>query len=125
MVRKLRICFPGALYHVIALGNRREKIFRNEKDYPLYLNCLREYKDRYGFSLYAYTLMPNSVHLLQEVSEVPISRIMQNPQFCCTHNFNIKYKDYGHLFQGRYKAILCEKDSYLLELSTYIHLNGI
>jgi len=59
MARKPRIHFPGALYHVIARGNRREKIFGSEKDYQLYLNFLSEYKDRYGFSLYAYTLMPN------------------------------------------------------------------
>ena len=125
MVRKPHIHFPGAFYHVIACGNRREKIFRNEKDYKLYLNLLSEYKDRYVFSLYAYTLMPNHVHLLIEVGEVPLSRIMQNLQFRYTRNFNIKYKNYGHLFQGRYKVILCEKDSYLLELSAYIHLNAV
>ena len=125
MPRKPRIHFPGAFYHVIARGNRREKIFRNEKDYQLYLSFLSEYKNRYSFSLYAYTLMPNHVHLLIEVGEVSLSRIMQNLQFRYTRNFNIKYKNYGHLFQGRYKAILCEKDSYLLELSAYIHLNAI
>jgi len=70
MVRKPRIHFPGAFYHVIARGNRREKIFRNEKDYQLYLNFLSEYKERYGFSLYAYTLMPNHVHLL--IAGIPI-----------------------------------------------------
>ena len=59
MVRKPRIHFPGAFYHVIIRWNRREKIFGNEKDYTLYLNFLSEYKNRYGFSLYAYTLMPN------------------------------------------------------------------
>ena len=125
MARKPRIHFPGALYHVIARGNRRERIFRDEKDYQLYLNFLREYKDRYGFYLYAYTLLPNHVHLLIEVGQYPLSRLMQNLQFRYTRNFNIKYKKYGHLFQGRYKAILCEKDSYLLELSAYIHLNAV
>jgi putative transposase len=125
MPRKPGIHFPGAFYHVIARRNRREKIFRTKKDYQLYLNFLSEYKDRYGFSLYAYTLMSNHVHLLLEVGEVPLSRIMQNLQFRYTRNFNIKYKNYGHHFQGRYKAILCEKDSYLLELSAYIHLNAV
>jgi len=104
---------------------QREKIFRSKKDYQLYLNFLSEYKDRYGFSLYAYTLISNHVHLLIEVAEFPLSRLMQNLQFRYTRNFNIKYKKYGHLFQGRYKAILCEKDSYLLELSAYIHLNAV
>jgi putative transposase len=125
MARKPRIHFPGAFYHVIARGNRRQKIFRDNKDYQLYLSFLGEYKDRYGFSLYAYTLMPNHVHLLIEVGEVPLSRLMQNLQFRYCRNFNIKYKKSGHLFQGRYKAILCEKDSYFLELSAYIHLNAV
>jgi putative transposase len=125
MARKPRIHFPGALYHVIARGNRRERIFRDEKDYQLYLKFLREYKDHYGFYLYAYTLLPTHVHLLIEVGDYPLSRLMQNLQFRYTRNFNIKYKNYGHLFQGRYKAILCERDSYLLELSAYIHLNAL
>ncbi len=125
MPRKPRIHFPGALYHVIARGNRRERIFRDQKDYQLYLNFLREYKDRYGFYLYAYTLLPNHVHLLIEAGRYPLSRLMQNLQFRYTRHFNIKYKNYGHLFQGRYKAILCEKESYLLELSAYIHLNPL
>jgi REP element-mobilizing transposase RayT len=125
MARKARIHFPGALYHVIARGNRGQKIFRNEKDYQLYLDFLGEYKDRYDFSVYAYTLMPDHVHLLIQVGDVPLSRLMQNLQFRYTRNFNIKYKKHGHLFQGRYKAILCETDSYFLELSAYIHLNAV
>ena len=123
MPRKPRIHFPSAFYHVIAHGNRREKIFRNEKDYQLYLNFLIEYKDRYGFSFYAYINAQPCV--LIEVGEILLSRIMQNLQFRCTRNFNIKYKNYGHLFQGRYKDILCEKDSYLLELSAYIHFSTV
>jgi putative transposase len=113
------------LYHVIAHGNRRERIFRDEEDYQLYLKFLRECKDHYGFYLYAYALIPNHVHLLIEVGQYPLSRIMQTLQFRYTRNFNIKYRKYGYLFQGRYKAILCEKDSYLLELSAYIHLNAL
>lgn len=69
--------------------------------------------------------MPNHIHLLVEVSETPLSRLMQTLQFRYTRNFNIKYKKSGHLFQGRYKAILCEKDAYLLELSAYIHFNPV
>ncbi len=123
MPRKPRIHFLGALYHVIARGNRGQKIFLDNKDYQLYIRFLNEYKNRYGFYLYAYTLMPTHVHLLIEVVETPLSKLMQNLQFRYTRNFNIKYKKRGHLFQGRYKAILCEKDSYFLELSAYIHLN--
>ncbi len=65
------------------------------------------------------------MHLLIEVGQYPLSRLMQNLQFRYTRNFNIKYKKYGHLFQGDYKAVLCEKDSYLSELSAYIHLNAV
>lgn len=125
MARKPRIHFPGAFYHVIARGNRGDKIYRDDKDYHLYLSFLSEYKERYHFYLYAYTLMPNHMHILIEVCEAPLSRLMQNLQFRYTRNFNIKYKKNGHLFQGRYKAILCEKDSYFLELSAYIHLNAV
>ena len=125
MARKPRIHFPGAFYHVISRGNRRQNIFREYSDYERYLQFLAEYKERYRFFLYAYALMPNHVHLLVEVGEPPLSRLMQVLQFRYTRNFNIKYRKTGHLFEGRYKAILCEKDSYLLELSAYIHLNPV
>ncbi len=125
MARKPRVHFPGAFYHVIARGNRGQKIFRDVQDYERYLDFLREYKNRFHFLLYAYTLMPNHAHLLLEMGETPLSRLMQILQFRYTRNFNIKYKKWGHLFQGRYKAILCDKDSYFLELSSYIHLNPV
>ena len=125
MARKPRIHFPGALYHVIARGNRGQKIFRYDSDYELYLQFLKEYKERYRFSLYSYALLPNHLHLLIEVGETRLSRLMQSLQFRYTRNFNIKYRKFGHLFQGRYKAILCERDAYLVELSAYIHLNAV
>jgi len=93
MARKPRIHFPGALYHVIARGNRRQKIFRDDSDYELYLQFLEEYKDRYRFMLYAYALLPNHLHLLIEVGEIPLSRLMQTFQFRYTRNFNIKYRN--------------------------------
>lgn len=125
MARKPRIHFPGAFYHVIARGNRHQKIFIDDQDYQRYLSFLKEYKKKYECILYAYVLMPNHVHLLVEVGETPLSRLMQNLQFRYTRNFNIRYRKWGHLFQGRYKAILCQKDSYFLELSAYIHLNPV
>ena len=125
MARKPRVHFPGALYHVIARGNRLQKIFLDDADYRRYLSFLKAYKVRYGFSLYAYTLMPDHLHLLVEVGGTPLSRLMQSLQFRYTRNFNIRYQKWGHLFQSRYKAILCEKDSYFLELSAYIHLNAV
>jgi putative transposase len=125
MARRPRIHYPGGLYHVIARGNRGLKVFRQDQDYRLYLKFLEEYKERYDFLLYAYVLMPTHIHLLVEVEEVPLSKVMQGLQFRYTRNYNLRYQSWGHLFQGRYKAILCEKDSYLLELSAYIHLNPV
>jgi len=125
MARKQRIHYPGAFYHVIARGNAGQKIFRKAADYHAYLDLLRHYKQRYCFHLYAYVLMTNHVHLLLEVEDVALARIMQGLQFRYTQLFNRKYRISGHLFQGRYKAILCEQDAYLLELSAYIHLNPV
>jgi REP element-mobilizing transposase RayT len=125
MARRPRVHYPGGLYHVIARGNRGLKVFRRDEDYRLYLKFLQEYKERYGFLLYAYVLMPTHLHCLIEVREVPLSKVMQGLQFRYTRNYNLRYSSWGHLFQGRYRAILCEKDSYLLELSVYIHLNPV
>jgi putative transposase len=125
MVRKPRIHFPGALYHVISRGNQRQDIFLDDKDLTAYLSYLSEYKTRYGFQLYAYALMRNHFHLLLEVNGIPLSRIMQSLLFRYTRYFNRRYGKVGHLFQGRYRAILCDKDVYLLELVRYIHLNAV
>jgi putative transposase len=76
-------------------------------------------------SIYAYTLMPNHIHILIETAHTSLSRLMHRLQFRYTLRANLKYKTHGHLFQGRYKAILCDKDTYLLELSSYIHLNPV
>ena len=125
MARKPRIHFVGALYHVISRGNRGQVIFRDEGDYERYWRFLGEYKKRYGVVFYAYALMPNHLHLLVQVRDAPLSRVMQALQFRYTRTFNIRYRKSGHLFQGRYKAILCERDAYLLKLSAYLHLNPV
>lgn len=125
MARRPRIHFPGALYHVISRGNRRQGIFLDEKDMEKFLAYLGEYKSRRPFHLYAYALMKNHLHLLVEVEEVPLSRIMQSLLFRYTRYFNRRYGEVGHLFQERYKAIVCDKDVYLLELIRYIHLNPV
>jgi putative transposase len=125
MARKPRVHFPGALYHVISRGNQRQDIFLDDKDRTAYLAYLSTGKNRYGIQLYAYALMSNHVHLLLEVGETPLSRLMQSLLFGYARYFNKRYGKVGHLFQGRYRAILCEKDAYLLELVRYIHLNPI
>lgn len=125
MARKPRIECSGALYHVISRGNQQQNIFLDETDYRRYLDLLASYRKRYAFTLYAYVLMSNHVHLLIEQGKTPLSKVMQGLGQSYTGYYNRKYKKSGHLFQGRYKAILCERDAYLLELVRYIHLNPV
>ena len=125
MARKPRIEFEGALYHVITRGNQRQQIFNATEDYERYLKILEDYKLRYDFLIYAYILMENHVHLLMETKEVPLSKILQGINQRYTMYFNRRYATVGHLFQGRYKAMLCERDSYLLSLVQYIHMNPV
>src|SRR6266545_5978337 len=123
MARKPRVEFEGAFYHVIVRGNQRQKIFRDDRDRLYYLERVEHYRQRYRFKIYAYVLMSNHVHLLLETSKTPLSKILQGIQFTYTQYYNRRYRTVGHLFQGRYKAILCDRDAYLLELVRYIHLN--
>ena len=89
------------------------------------MDILRENQKRFGHRLYAYVLMGNHVHHLIEIGRTPLSKVMQNILFRYTRYWNRRYKKTGHLFQGRYKAILCEKESYLLELIRHLHLNPV
>ncbi|TAN41333.1 MAG: hypothetical protein EPN22_15575 [Nitrospirae bacterium] len=125
MARPQRIEYDGAFYHVIVRGNQRQDIFVDEQDRLEYLSRVTHYKEKNDFILYAYVLMTNHVHLLVETRKVPISKIMQLINFTYTQYFNRKYGKVGHLFQGRYKAILCDRDEYLLGLVRYIHLNPV
>ena len=125
MARKPRVHFPGALYHVMARGNQSQAIFKDDLDRRRYLGLLQEGQRRFNYSLYAYALMGNHVHHLMQVGQTPLAKVMQNILFRYTRYWNAKYKKIGHLFHGRYKAILCDKDSYLLELIRYLHLNPV
>lgn len=125
MARPPRIEFPGAFYHVIVRGNQKQNIFLDDEDRSEYLDRLRHYKEERGFVLYAYVLMSNHVHLLIETQKTPLSKIMQLLNFTYTRHFNRRYGQTGHLFQGRYKSLLCDRDEYLLGLVRYIHLNPV
>lgn len=125
MARRPRIFASGLLYHVIVRGNHRQRTFRAPADYQAYLERLARFRMRYGVRIYAYCLMPNHVHLLLETSEVPLAKFMQGLQQSYTQYFNREYRKTGHLFQGRYQAIVCEKERYLLGLVRYIHLNPV
>ena len=125
MARKPRIEFAGAFYHVLTRGNQKQEIFRDKQDFRKYLQILGDYKSRYPFLLYGYVLMPNHVHLLIETGRTPLSKILQGINQRYTMFFNWKYETVGHLFQGRYKAILCNKEEYLLNLIKYVHTNPV
>jgi REP element-mobilizing transposase RayT len=123
MARKPRVEFAGALSHVIVRGNRRATIFHDDADYTAYLDRLERYRRRDGVILHAYVLMTNHVHLLLETGDRPLSRTMQTLQFTYSQYYNRRYDKTGHVFQGRYQAILCDREAYLLELVRYLHLN--
>ena len=123
MPRKPRIEFSGAFYHVIVRGNQKQRVFKDATDFQKYLLTLTVYKNRSGCRIYAYVLMNNHVHLLIETADIPLSKAMQGVNQTYTMYFNRKYRTVGHLFQGRYKAILCDRDAYLLGLVKYIHQN--
>jgi putative transposase len=125
MARPLRVAFPGAFYHITARGNERRKIFLSHADYSKFLSYLTDAIDKYGVILHAFVLMGNHYHLLVETPQANISSFAHTLNSAYTTYFNIKRKRAGHLFQGRYKSILIEKDPYLLELSRYLHLNPV
>jgi len=125
MARKPRIEYPGALLHVIARGNNRQEIFHDDEDRRAYLKRLGLYLGVSGVTIYCFCLMSNHVHLLVEVGERSLSQVLHRLLTWHARYHSVKYRRVGHLFQGRYKAILCDKDAYLLELVRYIHLNPV
>jgi len=125
MARKPRIEYPGAFFHIIVRGNNRQDIFHDDEDREDYLKRLSFYLGEGKITLYGFCMMTNHVHLLLEMGECPVSQAIQRLHTWYARYYNQKYKRVGHLFQGRYKAMLCDKDTYLLELVRYIHLNPV
>jgi putative transposase len=125
MARKPRIHLPGAVYHVMLRGNGGQKIFFGEEDYARLYLLLQEGTTRFSFRIHAFCCMGNHIHLAIQVGGIPLSKIMQNISFRYTRWINRRKRRIGHLFQGRYKAVLVDQDSYLLELTRYIHLNPV
>jgi putative transposase len=125
MARKPRLHYIGAVYHVMIRGNSGQNIFADDKDrYRFYL-FLQEGVEKFGHRIHAFCLMNNHVHLAIQVGDKPLSRIMQQLCFRYTQWINSRQKKVGHLFQGRYKAIVVDADEYLVELVRYIHLNPV
>ena len=125
MARPLRIAYAGAFYHVTSRGNEQKDVFKSRRDREKFLEYLASATERYGAAIHAYCLMSNHYHLLLETPEGNLSQIMRHINGAYTTYFNIKRKRAGHLFQGRFKAILVEADEYATELSRYIHLNPV
>jgi putative transposase len=125
MPRPPRIDAPGSLFHVMARGNDGRKTFLDAQDYQAFFRALSEQKQKTPFLIYAFCLMPNHFHLLMETERFSLSVIMQRLLTRYVKRFNFRHQRVGHLFQGRYKAILCQKDSYLQELIRYVHLNPV
>ena len=125
MARPLRIEYPGAFYHITARGNERKDIFKGAQDYEKFLSYLEASTQRYGAIIHVYCLMGNHYHLLLETPLGNLSQIMRHINGSYTTYFNTRRKRAGHLFQGRYKAILVDADGYAGGLSRYIHLNPL
>ncbi len=125
MSRPLRITYPDAFYHITSRGNEQKAVFKNRRDREKFLEYLESSSERYEAVIHAYCMMDNHYHLLLETPSGNLPQIMRHINGAYTTYFNIKRDRSGHLFQGRYKAILVDKDEYAKELSRYIHLNPV
>lgn len=125
MARPLRIEYPGAVYHITSRGNRRDAIFIDEEDHAVFFKTLGETVSRFHALCHAYCLMGNHYHLLLEAIEGNLCRAMRHLNGVYTQVYNKRHSNCGHLFQGRYKAILIEKESHLLEACRYVVLNPV
>ena len=125
MARPLRVEYPGAFYHVIDRGNYQEDIYLNERDKEKFIEYLEKAAERFSIIIHSYCLMSNHYHLLIETPEPNLSVTMQWINVSYATYFNRKRHRHGHLFQGRFKAILIDADAYLKHLSRYIHLNPV
>ena len=125
MARPLRVLQAGGWYHVTGRGNERQRIFRAPKDYLHFEKCLAEMVERFRVVVHAYVLMPNHYHLMVETPEPNLSRAMQWLNVSYTVWFNLRYNRSGHLFQGRFKAIVVEPSQWAVALSRYVHLNPV
>lgn len=125
MARPLRLEYAGAIYHVFSRGNRREPIYLDDQDFGGFVDLLGEVCARFNWVVHAYCLMTNHYHLLVETPDANLSRGMRQLNGEHTQRFNRRHRRVGHVFQGRYKAILVQRGSYLLELTRYVVLNPV
>ena len=123
MPRLARLDAPGVLHHVMGRGIEKNRIFLTNKDREDFLARLSDLSSSGFFDIYAWALLPNHFHLLCKTKKRPLSSSMRKLLTGYALNFNRRHKRHGHLFQNRYKSIICQEDAYLLELVRYVHLN--
>ncbi|MEX0878675.1 MAG: transposase [Thermoanaerobaculia bacterium] len=125
MARPLRLEFAGAVWHITSRGNERKEIFRDDEDRALFLRLLARMANRFTWRIHAFVLMGNHYHLLLDTPEPTLSRGMRELNGIYTQRFNRRHERVGHLMQGRFKGILVQRDSHLLELTRYVVLNPV
>ncbi|MDH3461569.1 MAG: transposase [Burkholderiaceae bacterium] len=125
MSRPLRIEFPGAVYHVTSRGDRRESIFECDADRHVLLAVVAQGLERFGAQMLAYCLMGNHYHFVLHTRKANLSLLMRHINGVYTQAFNRSHAKVGHLFQGRFKAILVDRDAYLVEVCRYVELNPV
>lgn len=125
MSRPLRIEFPGAIYHVTSRGDRREPIFEGDADREALLGVVAQAMGRFDAQMLAYCLMGNHYHFVLHTRQANLSALMRHINGVYTQSFNRRHGKVGHLFQGRFKAILVDRDAYLLQVCRYVELNPV
>lgn len=125
MARPYRLQAENCLYHIMSRGDNRKRIYTMASDYGKFMDYVMKAKERCQYYLYAYCLMVNHFHLLVETLLPNISKIMHYIKGSYTTYYNIRHRRTGHLFQGRFKSIVVDKDAYFQELTRYIHLNPV
>ena len=125
MARPLRIEFPGAIYHITSRGNCRADVYLEAQDRSMFLDLLGKVCERFNWCCHAWCLMTNHYHLVIETRDANLAKGVRHLNGVYTQTFNRKHGRVGHVFQGRYEAILVDKDTYLLEVVRYVLLNPV
>jgi len=126
MPKGKRLVYDNATYHIIQRGNNKQPLFKATKDYIKFISLIKKYKDKYNFKLYNYCLMENHVHfLMKALKKEELAKLTQGIFQSYSLYYKGKYNYLGHLYQGRYKSLIVEKDEYLLECARYIEINPL